>query len=191
MSFASVLLLPLAMLSPALSAVAPEGGTEAVQPADVSRLWPDTAETQDWIATASTRLRPVEDKIDEAWQVRIEQRVIIRITPRGPSQVPPDMLVSMPERAQHYQERSIGNCIPAAAIAGVQPDRGNRLLLFLRDQRVLRAELERSCRAMDFYSGFYISRSSDGKVCVNRDKLQSRSGMKCSLTRIYQLVETR
>src|SRR3546814_6341601 len=88
----------------------------------------------------------------------------------------------------HFSERKIGKCLPIAGIAGVQPNGSNHLLLFMRDQRLVSAELERACRARDFYLGFYLSRTSDGQLCVDRDTLLSRSGMNCKLTRIRQLI---
>ncbi|WP_231568299.1 hypothetical protein [Novosphingobium malaysiense] len=126
------------------------------------------------------------------WQVHIEQRVQIRISPRAPAPMPPDMFVGIPEDdfSVHFSERKIGKCLPVAGIAGVRPDRGNRLLLYMRDRRLIAAELERSCRARDFYSGFYLAKTSDGKLCVDRDTLLSRNGMNCKLTRVRQLVQT-
>ncbi|AIT78561.1 hypothetical protein [Novosphingobium pentaromativorans] len=127
----------------------------------------------------------------DAWQVRIEQRMTIRITPRSPRTAPPDMFVGLPdgEIGSHFSERKIGKCLSIAGIVGVQPDGDNRLLLFMRDRRLVSAELERACRARDFYSGFYLSHTSDGQLCIDRDTLLSRSGMNCKLTRIRQLVE--
>jgi hypothetical protein len=115
----------------------------------------------------------------------------IRISPR-PSPVRPNMLVDLPGReiSPRFLERKIGKCLPVSGIAGVQPNGGSRLLLFMRDQRIVSAELERACRARDFYSGFYLSRSTDGRLCVDRDTLLSRSGANCRLSRIRQLVET-
>jgi hypothetical protein len=86
-------------------------------------------------------------------------------------------------------ERNIGRCVPVSSISGVQPDSGGRLILFLRDRRMVSAVLERACRARDFYSGFYIERTTDGRLCVDRDTLLSRSGANCKLTRIRQLVD--
>lgn len=119
-----------------------ESGTRAQAPA-----WPFTV-------TAFQRVEP-----ESAWQVRIEQRVTIRIAPRASRPVSPDMFAGLPdgEIGSHFSERKIGKCLPADAIAGVQPDRDNRLLLFMRDRRIVSAELERACRARDFYSGFYLS----------------------------------
>ena len=106
--------------------------------------------------------------------------------------VQPNFLVDLPNRAitPRFVERKIGKCLPVASIAGVQADRENRLLLFMRDRRIVSAALERACRAQDFYSGFYMSRTGDGQLCVDRDSLQSRSGANCKLTRIRQLIES-
>lgn len=194
MSFASVLFIPLALLAPASSALQPMESMDDVPGEALSELWPSPAD-QTWIESPVPRLQPVVAEPDDAWQVRIERRMTIRISPRIPQVMPPDMRVALPEGrgpdVRRYEERDMGDCVPADAIAGVQPERGNRLLLFMRGRRIVTAELERTCRAMDFYSGFYIARSKDGKVCVNRDKLQSRSGMKCGLTRMHELIPMR
>lgn len=124
-------------------------------------------------------------------QVRIEQQMTIRISPR-PQPVRPNMLMDLPGRevGPRFVERKMGKCLKASGIAGVQPDSGNRLLLFMRDQRIVSAQLERACRSRDFYSGFYLSRSNDGKLCIDRDTLLSRNGSNCRLTALRQLVES-
>lgn len=126
-----------------------------------------------------------------ARQVRIERHTTIRISPRSAPMPAPNMLMDLPggEIGPRFAERKIGKCLSAGDIAGVQASGGNRLILFLRDRRVISAELERACRSRDFYSGFYLSRSEDGKLCVDRDTLLSRSGANCKLSRIRQLVE--
>jgi hypothetical protein len=123
-------------------------------------------------------------------QVRIEQRVTIRVTPQPPASAPA-MLAELPQRplSPRPLERDIGRCLPASGIAGVQAGNGNRLLLFMRDRRVVSATLERACNARDFYSGFYVARSADGQICARRDSLLSRSGTNCKLSRIRQLVD--
>lgn len=80
------------------------------------------------------------------------------------------------------------DCVPVGDIAGVQTGGGNQLVLFLRDRRMVSARLEKACRARDFYSGFYLERNEDGKLCVDRDKLQSRAGANCELSRMRELV---
>jgi hypothetical protein len=129
-----------------------------------------------------------------AGQVRIEQTLRIRISPQRGSQTTqgrPDMLVGVPQRAigSSFDERRIGRCLSINSISGVQPNGGNDLILYLRDRRMVRAQLERSCRSREFYSGFYVA-GGDGRLCVDRDMLQSRSGSNCKLAEIRQLVET-
>ena len=122
-----------------------------------------------------------------AQQVRIEQRTIIRITPFG---VTREMLADLPQAplATRFRERKVGKCVAIAGIAGVQIGGDDRLMLFMRDQRMIGASLEKACRARDFYSGFYLERNSDGQLCVDRDMIHSRSGASCSLSRLRQLV---
>ena len=122
-------------------------------------------------------------------QIRIERRVILRIQPYR-SRTRNELLAQLPQRAiqTEYEERKMDKCVPVSGIAGVQTGSGNRLILFLRDARIVSANLEKACRARDFYSGFYVEKNDDGKLCVDRDKLQSRSGAKCEVERMRQLV---
>jgi len=124
-----------------------------------------------------------------AQQVRIEQHFSIRIAPGAP-QLPADMLVELQqeEAPTRFVERKHGKCVSTAGIAAVDSANGNRLLLILRDSRILSATLDKSCNARDFYSGFYVERSADGQICVNREKLQSRSGASCKLKALRELV---
>jgi len=202
MTFADLLLAPIALLLPSAGAIerapAPEEPSVAASAAvpQEAYAWPQV-ELRD--AAPDWPFAPVlfqSAHPDDAWQVHIEQRMQIRIIPRNQAPVPRsrdlrDMFVGIPDRDEghEYTERKIGKCVSIAGIGGVQPDRANRLLLYMRDRRLVSAELERSCRARDFYSGFYMERTADGQLCVDRDVLLSRSGMNCKLTRIRQLVE--
>jgi hypothetical protein len=125
-------------------------------------------------------------------RVRIEQRVIIRISPSGPA-ARERMLAELPRKPirESFAEQPIDGCVRIDAIAGVQPGAQNRLLLFMRDRRVLTASLERACHAADFYSGFYVERREDGVLCSNRDRLQSRAGASCQVTQFNRLVALR
>jgi len=122
-------------------------------------------------------------------QVRIERRVTIRIAPRqaAPRQ---NLFADLPRQAApvRYEERKMESCLAISGIVGVQTGSGNKLLLYLSDNRVVSAKLEKSCRARDFYSGFYLESNKDGKLCVGRDKLQSRAGAKCEIDRLRNLV---
>lgn len=127
-----------------------------------------------------------------ARQVRIEQRVMIRITPQ-PMAARQSMVAELPRRvdAPRFEERDKEKCLPLQGIAGVQTGSGNRLVLFLRDQRMISVNLEKSCRARDFYSGFYVEKNKDGRLCVERDKLQSRTGARCEVETMRNLVQVR
>lgn len=127
-----------------------------------------------------------------AMQVRIEQRVVVRIAPAS-SAVRQNMLAELPQRAisSRFEEARKEKCVPLEGIVGVQTGSGNRLVLFLRDRRMISVALEKSCRARDFYSGFYVERRKDGRLCVDRDKLQSRTGVRCEVESMRRLAEVR
>lgn len=188
MNLTAVLLAPVMLL---ISAVAgPDEQGDASTDRDTSANTPAEATQQagapDWLIGFIPAVEP-----DSAWQVHIEQRMTIRIAPRGAAPVPRDMFTAPPGRSisPRFSERKIGKCLPIAGIAGVEPNGANNLILFMRDRRMINAELDRSCPARSFYSGFYLSRSTDGNVCVDRDMLLSRSGTACTLSRIRQLIE--
>lgn len=122
-------------------------------------------------------------------QVHIEQRVIIRISP-GPPTVREERPGRFPrhDRRARYKEKKFKGCIPIEDISGSEPSEDSRLLLFMRDHRVLSAALDRACDPDDFYLGFYIERNADGMLCSKRDKLQARTGATCEVARLSQLV---
>lgn len=129
-------------------------------------------------------------RLPVARQVRIERRVIVRIVPVGRQQ--PDALTpsaaSVPLR---IVERPISGCVPVSQIAGVSADRGDRLRLHLRSRQVLSVRFGDTCRTEAFYSGFFVERRQDGLLCPARDAIHSRSGMRCTVGRISQLVAER
>ena len=96
----------------------------------------------------------------------------------------------MPEHMSRtrIRERKIGKCVTNALIGGMTLRGESQLLLYLRDRRVVSATLERACQARDYYSGFYLTRNPDGKLCVNRDTLLSRSGANCKLKQLRELI---
>jgi hypothetical protein len=188
MSLAAVLLMPFVFLAPDTGAAEPYGPYS-------SALGEEPAGARVIGAGAGDMIfREVAERFrhQPQYQVRIEQHMTIRIAPQSrPVTLPPRFMLDMQQRelAPRYVERNIGRCVSVANISGVQPDEGSRLILFLRDRRMISAMLDRACRARDFYSGFYVERASDGRICVDRDTLLSRSGANCKLTRIRQLID--
>jgi hypothetical protein len=195
MSFAAVLLTPFVLLFPAAGVIelrdpyeVPLAAMGENPPTRVETRPGTSAETAKWV------FRDVVEtfRVQAQNQVRIEQHMSIRITPLSrPPPMPRPMIMDLPRRelTPRMVERNMGRCVSVSNISGVQPDNGGRLILFLRDRRMVSAVLERACRARDFYSGFYIERTTDGQLCVDRDTLLSRSGANCKLTRIRQLVD--
>ena len=175
--YASALLTPTADSGPAKGS----GPVASVEPepnegmrADPMSVWRDL-------------IRSFEPK--RAAQVRIEQHVIMRISPRpGVAREGVTALAPIMHPQARLEERDMDGCVPLGAIAAVQPRGESRLLLYLRDRTLVAAELERSCSARDFYSGFYVERSSDGRLCPRRDKVLSRSGARCELSGFHRLV---
>ncbi len=153
-----------------------------------AEMMPDKAATPAPAADVRGAIEPAEEPV--AAQVRIERRVTVRIAPVGPA-VRQGMVAELaPPALPRLSERKMGKCVAVAGIAAVQPDAGGKLLLFMRDRRLLSANLEKACSARDFYAGFYLERSSDGMLCVDRDKLHSRAGATCAISRMRQLVAT-
>lgn len=122
-------------------------------------------------------------------QVRIRQRVIVRVSP-APSRARSQMMADLPRRPmrQRFAEAEHGDCVEMDQILGVDPTTDNRLLMFTRQRQILVASLGESCVARAFYAGFYVERSDDGRLCVARDMLQSRAGASCEVTGFSRLV---
>ncbi len=146
--------------------------------------------------TEEEKRRAAEDWLESAlsphpqitFQVRIERRVRIRIPRLSPTSRQ-RMSSLQPRPVRKYKARKIGKCLPMNGIAGVRvAAKQNRLIFYMRDRRIIRAELEKACLARSFYSGFYLEQSKDGQLCVDRDLLLARSGTKCEVDKIRQLV---
>jgi hypothetical protein len=183
---------PLALVLPALAAELPRPrGDLSVQEAAGRKALPagpDALPSEPFDVLREAR-GPLE-----LGQVRIEQRVIIRISP-GTGAARQQMLADLQRRdraATTYQEQRLDGCVAVANIAGMEPaPEQNRILRFMRDRRVLSAALERACNARDYYSGFYVERNEDGQLCARRDLLQSRAGASCRVAQFNRLVVVR
>jgi hypothetical protein len=186
------ILSPLALLLPAVAGELRAGpGDGAVREA-AERA--ETPKGFDGLPSAPFEALQEARRPQEFGQVRIEQRVIIRISPSSPA-AREQMLADLRRQGNSrtsYEEEKLDGCVAISGIAGVQPAPAqNRLLLFMRDRRILSVALERACNARDYYSGFYIERSDDGQLCANRDLLQSRAGANCKVARLNRLVAVR
>ena len=139
------------------------------------------------IAVSSADQKQKLPMFSEWAQVRIERRVIIRIPRQSPSNM---SSLSRLERSEptKWREKKVGKCLPMSDIQAVQMSGERYLDLMMRDRKRIRAQLEKKCQSRSFYSGFYLEKSSDGRICAGRDILHSRTGMKCEIERFRQMV---
>lgn len=146
-------------------------------------------------------VEPVADPVIEApspevhpvFQVRIRQRVIIRVPRRSSARVQfsatnPTRQSAPPPSPPRYVEKKMTQCVAADQIVAVTPSRSRALDFVMRDGKRARAYLDGGCLAMDFHADLYLERSEDGKLCAERDVLMARSGMRCEVDR-FRSVE--
>jgi hypothetical protein len=63
--------------------------------------------------------------------------------------------------------------------------------LVLRGGYRLRARFSASCPGLDYYSGFYLVPSADGKLCADRDVFRDRAGGECAIDKFRKLIAAR
>ena len=103
-------------------------------------------------------------------QILVREQVVIRVQTQRPAPA-----------AVQWKEGKGPKCIPARAILGAALLSQNSVDLVLRDRRRIRAKLQRSCPALDYYYGFYITPNADGMICADRDTIRSRMGGQCEI----------
>ncbi len=90
-----------------------------------------------------------------------------------------------------WRESSGPRCISANAIIGATLLGQNSVDLILRDSSRLRARLENRCPALDYYRGFYVNATADGRICADRDEIRSRAGGACQIDAFRTLTPQR
>ncbi len=114
-------------------------------------------------------------------QVIVRERVIVRV----PTRVVPE------RRAMRWKEKTGPKCMPLQGIAGATLLDSQTVDFILQGGLRLRAKLESSCPALDYYNGFYLKPGDDGLICADRDAIHARSGGECEITRFRKLVPKR
>ena len=167
-----------AFLPAALLIAAPASMSLAASSADLTATLPGSG----WVALEAMERAAIQH------QVRIERRVTIRISPL--SAVSRQQLVSPGTRVRtrRMAEHPHPECLPLSSIRAVQALESNRLVFYLPNQQMVSAVMGNSCSAADFYSGFYVEPAGDGMLCERRDMLQARSGARCEIAGLRQLV---
>ncbi|TPG13253.1 hypothetical protein EAH79_17165 [Sphingomonas koreensis] len=118
-------------------------------------------------------------------QMLFHQHIVIRI-PRMPP--PRAMAGPAPMPPIEWEEKSGPKCVEAAALVAATIPTEDRVDLMMRDGQRMRARLDKKCRALDFYTGFYVQGGSDGQICADRDSIRTRSGDNCGIDKFRRLV---
>ena len=133
-------------------------------------------------ALAAAAAAPSMDGNDtELAQVIIERRTFIRITPHHER-------ARTRETFRDWKEKSAPKCVSMATLGGISISRPDSIDLVLRSGQLVRARLEKGCPSIDFYSGFYLEPTRDGRLCEDRDTIHSRTGGACVIDKFHTLV---
>lgn len=129
------------------------------------------------------------------FQVVIERQLIIRI-PARPSTLNNFSAAEASESRRSsvpivWRETKAPKCVAMRSLVGIQAVQRDSIDLITRENERLRAKLNRGCRALDFYSGFYLRPSKDGRLCADRDALHARSGAECEVEKFRLMVPIR
>ena len=126
------------------------------------------------------------------WQMVIEQQLIIRVPARrspltnfAAPPPPPSRGRTMPIE---WKEKKAPKCVAMRDIMGMQAVQRDSIDLITRQNERLRAQLNRGCRALDFYAGFYMKGNKDGRLCEDRDEIHARTGARCEVDKFKRMV---
>lgn len=138
---------------------------------------------------------PTPEQVSSFWQVVIEQQLIIRV-PAQRSQLNnfaagPSYSKRANELPIVWKEKKAPKCVAMRNIMGMQAVQRDSIDIITRQKQRLRAQLNRGCRALDFYAGFYMQGSKDGKLCEDRDQIHARTGAKCEIDKFRLMVPVR
>ncbi len=138
---------------------------------------------------------PAPEQTLSFWQVVIEQQLIIRV-PAQRSQLNnfaagPSASRRATELPVVWKEKKAPKCLAMRNILGMQAVQRDSIDIITRQKQRLRAQLNRGCRALDFYAGFYMQGSKDGKLCEDRDQIHARTGAKCEIDKFKLMVPVR
>lgn len=135
---------------------------------------------------------PAPDVPASFWQVVIEQQLIIRVPAQRSSLnnfgSAPAPQMRAPQVPMEWKEKKAPKCVAMRNILGMQAAQRDSIDIITRQKQRLRAQLNRGCRALDFYAGFYMQGTKDGQLCEDRDQIHARTGAKCEIDKFRLLV---
>lgn len=113
-------------------------------------------------------------------QITVRQRIIIRV-PEGDRRV-----VTAGSSLIRWRESDGPRCVQARQIVGATLG-GSSVDLIMRDNSRIRARLGQRCAGLDYYRGFYVNATEDGRICADRDVIRSRMGGRCEISEFRNL----
>jgi hypothetical protein len=113
-------------------------------------------------------------------QLVVREQIVVRISPVRPA--------APVQSNVEWKEGKKIKCIAARSLAGATLVSRDSVDFVMRDNSRVRARLAKSCPALDYYSGFYITPNEDGMVCADRDNIRSRMGGECEIERFRALT---
>lgn len=132
------------------------------------------------VASIAALLWPIPAGADSAGtefaQITIEQSLIVRVPRRAPV------------RPLKWKAKKGPKCVAMNAIAGAAVVADDAIDLALKGGQRLRARFSSNCPALDYYSGFYILPTDDGRICAGRDMIRTRAGGQCEIERFRRLI---
>lgn len=138
---------------------------------------------------------PAPEQASSFWQMVIEQQLIIRVpaqrSPLNNFAAGPSASKRTTELPVVWKEKKAPKCLAMRNILGMQAVQRDSIDIITRQKQRLRAQLNRGCRALDFYAGFYMQGSKDGKLCEDRDEIHARTGAKCEIDKFRLMVPVR
>ncbi|UUL82730.1 hypothetical protein [Sphingomonas qomolangmaensis] len=143
-----------------------------------------------WIGAApaqQAQLRPAEPA--QPATVRVRQRILIRVTRISIPRTPIASAAPLPPIS--WVEQRSEQCVPMESLAGAAITRPDSVDLVLAGGKRMRAKLDGDCPALGFYQGFTVARTSDGRLCAQRDTIRSASGSTCRIEGFRSLVPAR
>lgn len=133
------------------------------------------------LSPAASPTPPRADSAIMLAQLTFRSHVVVRVQTTQLAMVPISAL----------REKKGPKCIGASDILAAAVLARSSVDLVLRGGYRIRARFAASCPGLDYYSGFYIVPSADGKLCSGRDVIRDRAGGECEIDKFRQLVDSR
>jgi hypothetical protein len=122
---------------------------------------------------------PSEQPLELA-QLSFRSRLVVRVQTSSSIVVPAQL-----------REKKGPRCVPIEDIMAAGVLARSSVDLVLRGGYRMRARFTASCPGLNYYSGFYLVPSSDGKICAGRDVFRDRAGGECAIDKFRKLVAAR